>query len=238
VIVLRYPEWHANLMTIPRVLIRLMIGLWLLLAAVVALIRLQPFDDGGLRALVMPTNCPTPCFMGIRPGLTSAAEAHDRLEKQGLVYQWLDPLLPIDQQAEDVSFAPLRWRWNGNRPTLLTGVDGSLIYDRKTGLVISLGSMATNLTWGNVLVDLGQPAVGFMSAGINDRDRPIFTHAAGYPHWHFDAVSTIQCPMTLQQLWDAPVTLEIGNAMDEDSRFRTYPHHIEGILEFAASGFC
>ncbi len=42
----------------------------------VLLIRAQPYDDSDLRAfLTPPEDCPAPCFMDIRPGMTTAEEA-------------------------------------------------------------------------------------------------------------------------------------------------------------------
>ncbi len=56
----------------------LLSGLFLL---PVLLIRAQPYDDGGLRAfLTPPEDCPAPCFMGIRPGVTTTEEALEILK--------------------------------------------------------------------------------------------------------------------------------------------------------------
>ena len=47
-----------------------------LLFAAAAVIRAQPYDDSELRAfLTPPEGCPAPCFMGIRPGVTTREEA-------------------------------------------------------------------------------------------------------------------------------------------------------------------
>lgn len=70
-----------------------MIKLALLLSAVclvpLALIRAQPYDDSELRAfLTPPEGCPAPCFMGIRPGVTTVEEALDLLAKQSIVVEY------------------------------------------------------------------------------------------------------------------------------------------------------
>jgi hypothetical protein len=50
------------------------------------LIRAQPYDDGDLREfLTPPPDCPAPCFMGIRPGVTGAEEAITILENHAWV---------------------------------------------------------------------------------------------------------------------------------------------------------
>lgn len=154
------------------------------------------------------------------------------------VAQWIEPLQPLNQQTNGNDVGTLKWRWSINRPQLLTGTDASLTYDRKTGLVTSFGEMSTRLTLGNWFILLGQPSMGFMSGGYNDRDGSIFTHAAGYPQQGLNLMSTIQCPMSLRQLWDAPVILQLAPTADQSARFTMYPTSIRMILGFAASGFC
>ncbi len=57
----------------------------------VLLIRAQPYDDGELRAfLTPPDGCPAPCFMGIRPGVTTVEEVLDLLAKQSIVVDYHD----------------------------------------------------------------------------------------------------------------------------------------------------
>ncbi|MEP6986100.1 MAG: hypothetical protein ABI970_10905 [Chloroflexota bacterium] len=222
----------------PRFVIKPTIILLLLLAVVVSLIHSQPFDDQGLDTLLFADDCPSTCFVGIQAGMTTAAQARDLLEKRGFVAQWIEPLQPLDPQTDSAGVGTLKWRWSSNRPELLTGTDASLTYDLKSGLVMNFGEMGTRLTLGNWFILLGQPSMGFMSGGYNDRDGSIFTHAAGYPQRGLNLISTIQCPMSLRQLWDAPVTLQLAPTAEQSARFTQYPSSIQMILGFAASGFC
>jgi hypothetical protein len=62
-----------------RLLLRLSLPFTLGFAVVLLLIHAQPYDDSQLRSfLTPPTNCPIPCFMGIRTGVTrvSAGESY------------------------------------------------------------------------------------------------------------------------------------------------------------------
>ncbi len=234
-------EWSANLsnrLDFPILIFRFLMIVFLLFASLVMLIHSQPFDDGGLSALLKPTDCLAPCLIGIQPGITTAAEARDLLENQQLVASWIEPLSDSNQPPDDPSLALLRWRWSNQRPLMLTGTDASLLYDKKSGLVVTFGSMNTRIPLAILLIELGQPTVGYMSGGINDRDRPTFTYAAAYPDLHFDVVSYIQCPMTLHQLWEAPVTIQIANIIGENSRFTMYPTRLQPLLGAAASYFC
>src|SRR3954452_886073 len=76
----------------------------LLFTAVLLLIHAQPYDDHELRQLLLPDGCPAPCFMGIRPGVTTIEEAGRILEAS----EW----------AKDVQNGPfdLIWRWSNRKP--------------------------------------------------------------------------------------------------------------------------
>jgi hypothetical protein len=215
-----------------RFYLRYSLILLILLMIILPIICLQPFDDGGLHATLFSDTCSTACLVGIQAGVTTATQARDLLEKQGLVYEW------IETQADNPALGQLRWRWNMNRPALFTGTDASLTYDRKTGVVITFGEMGTRLSLGQMLILLGQPSVGFMSGGYNDRDGSTFIHSVGYPQWQLNLTSAIHCPMTLRQLWDAPVTLQLAPTTDQNERFTTYPAHVQAILGYAANFFC
>lgn len=65
----------------------------LLFTLCIALIRVQPYDDSELRAfLTPPEGCPAPCFMGIRPGVTTMEEAV-------AILGFYEPDEPVSQQT-------------------------------------------------------------------------------------------------------------------------------------------
>src|SRR5262245_5048630 len=85
--------------------------------AVLVLIHAQPHDDHELRDLLLPEGCPAPCFMGIRPGVTTMQEARNILEASG----WTDHVVlnnGINLTAND-SFISVSWEWNDQRSPLL-----------------------------------------------------------------------------------------------------------------------
>jgi hypothetical protein len=70
-----------------RLLFSSAILLTLLFAACIGIIRAQPYDNSDLSAfLTPPEGCPMPCFMGIRPGVTTVEEAIAILE----AHEWID----------------------------------------------------------------------------------------------------------------------------------------------------
>ncbi len=81
----------------------------ILLTAVLLVIRSQPYDDHELRELLLPTGCPAPCFMGIRPGVTTLEEAVKLLEASG----WVEG---IDYEQYENNRGFILWNWNTHKP--------------------------------------------------------------------------------------------------------------------------
>src|SRR4051794_14092484 len=98
---------------IMKPLIRLAILLIVLFTAVLLLIHAQPYDDHELRQLLLPEGCPAPCFMGIRPGVTTMDEALELLKKSG----WIEIESSYSISGRDTS--TLRFAFNGNQPDVI-----------------------------------------------------------------------------------------------------------------------
>lgn len=64
----------------------------ILFTAILLIIHAQPYDDHELRQLLLPEGCPAPCFMGIRPGVTSMKEAVRLLRSN----DWVRDLQPFN----------------------------------------------------------------------------------------------------------------------------------------------
>ncbi len=95
---------------------RLMLISLLIFTATLLLVHTQPYDDYELRQL-LPENCPAPCFMGIRPGVTTLEEARNILKASG----WADHIVlnsGLNLTASE-TFISLNWEWNDNRSPLL-----------------------------------------------------------------------------------------------------------------------
>jgi hypothetical protein len=87
---------------------------WMGITLMTLFVLARPSEqDSGLRALVMPDGCPMPCFMGIRPGVTTAEEATQILKDSG----WVSNLATPPQAASRV-VNELIWQWNTSFPYL------------------------------------------------------------------------------------------------------------------------
>ena len=115
----------------------------------VALIRAQPYDNSELRAfLTPPDDCPTPCFMGIRPGVTTADQAIAIMEH----HEWVAGV----RRNERGGFS-LVWDWNGKQPAWIkTPSEGHvrLMPGRDTVESIAIDS---NIRIGDLYLLLGLP---------------------------------------------------------------------------------
>ncbi len=55
----------------------------LVFTTLLLLIHAQSYDDHELRELLMPEGCSSPCFMGIKAGVTTVENAVKNLEASG-----------------------------------------------------------------------------------------------------------------------------------------------------------
>ncbi len=117
-------------------------ALWLL---PVLLIRAQPYDDRDLRAFLAPSaDCLAPCFMGIRPGVTTIEEA--MLILQGSPW--------VSDRIESREFSRIIIVWEGSESSLIdTASSGRLSF---SGGVIQNINIRTHITLGDLWAGLGQ----------------------------------------------------------------------------------
>src|SRR5690349_20269941 len=82
-----------------------------LITVALLLIHAQPYDDHDLREILLPEGCPAPCFMGIRPGVTTADEAAAILKSS----KWIGKL--VDAGGYSLELRDLSWDWSDRKPT-------------------------------------------------------------------------------------------------------------------------
>ncbi len=112
------------------------------LTAVLLVIRAQPFDKRALRELLLPTDCASPCFMGIQPGVTKPQDAIDQLRSSDMV----------DRVGVSESLQTVAWFWKDNPSALLNKQEiPALFYDRNT---VSSIRLYTTISLGDLLLEL------------------------------------------------------------------------------------
>lgn len=97
-----------------RFYLRLILVATILFTALLLIIHAQPYDDHELRQLLLPEGCPAPCFMGIRPGVTTMDEAVKLLRTS----DWVDRLTIGESEPSSSRTARITWIWSEKAPYL------------------------------------------------------------------------------------------------------------------------
>lgn len=156
----------------PRLYLRLLIIPFLLFSGVLLIARAQSNDDHDLRQVLLPDGCPAPCFMGIRPGVTTLDEALSILKATG----WVDHFeYETDETSIDI-------KWNDSSPTWLprNGARGDTSLWINKGLISQL-NFETNLTLGTIQLSIGQIAMQRISLHYF-AGRYFLLYSAAYPN--------------------------------------------------------
>jgi hypothetical protein len=136
-----------------------------MLTFAVLLIRAQPLDNHDLRAfMAAPDTCPAPCFMGIRPGVTTEAEALALLEN----HEWVRAISPPLTR----SFVTIRWTWSGAQPAFIDPASPGVIRlfsDRRVSTI----QVSTHIPLEQMRLLLGTPT-WFNVAQYDMRDRAYY----------------------------------------------------------------
>ncbi len=114
-------------------------------AALVGLIRARPYDDSELHAILVPSDgCALPCFMGIRPGLTSRQEAIAILR----AHPWVGETSM--ESAQLAMTSAITWRWSGLQPSFINGSSGGEL--RTAGNMVTAIYVTLAIPFGDFLL--------------------------------------------------------------------------------------
>lgn len=171
-----------------------------LFTLVMIAIHAQLYDDHELRELLLPEGCPAPCFMGIRPGVTTMDETMKLLRSSKWVEMghW-EPT--IDKETSEV-----RLGFNGSQPKV---IDDSLplilIFQNTAPQKINrvLFNFQDSVRLGDIYLVLGKPT--------RFNRNSFLTPAMGYGQYYlevshiYDAkmiafATSMSCPISLNQL--------------------------------------
>ena len=145
-----------------RYLLRWALLLTAFFALPVVLIRAQPYDDGELRAfLTPPEGCSAPCFMGIRPGVTTVNEAIAILEGHEWVADvggdYLELMREANYDKPQVAWV-IVWEWSRDAPDWIKGdLNSNLVV---AGRQVTAILISTRIPLGDVLMAYGIPEDG------------------------------------------------------------------------------
>jgi hypothetical protein len=171
-----------------RRFLKLAFPLTVLSVAAILLIHARPYDNAELRAFLLPPEgCPAPCWQGIRPGVTTMAQAAILLEQARTIEY---DVYPGSIQGEGV----IHWR-TSDRP-----VRGSIRFIR--GIVENV--QIEGLQMVEVWLLLGPPDRGeyldtYVFGDSNTGSALPFIHIVYYPGYGISASANTDCVRFWQQ---------------------------------------
>lgn len=187
-----------------RVSVVMAVALVTLFALMMTLIGSRSYTNTPLRALVVDPTCTAPCFAGITPGVTTAAEAIDLLE----AHPWVAQVQPA---VNKVSF----W-WNGQQPALLDD-SGRAFHGRLEIRIIDgverVASivLASRAAFGDVLLELGEPdALTLHAVAASDDTRAGVVHVGSYALRGITVFNLLECPVQVAEYWAANTFIAFG----------------------------
>lgn len=191
-----------------RFLLKVTAVLTILFAVCIALIRTQPYDDTQLRAFFAPPgNCPRPCFMGIRPGITTVEEAMAILE----VHEWIAGVNRYEA-TDGRGVTALTAAWSGVQPGFIDA-DEELWLGVEDNIVQRL-IVPTRIPLAHIRLLFGVPQYGSLGENRGPLSSP---PAAGYFAAYFDTNSffaaSAACP--IESVWELPVQWVLWDDLSE-----------------------
>lgn len=176
-----------------------------LLALPILVIRAQPYEDRALHAL-MSENCRMPCFMGIRPGVSTMQEAVYALE----AHDWTTMrVIELPSQVQAAVFYDagvprtlISWRWSPELPAWIdTSQRGALMLEDRG---VRDMRVSTHLRLGEIVLAFGEPDEAYFSR-LNTRVKGQFEYSAWYAREGMVVMIEGFCP--LRHSYAAPVRI-------------------------------
>jgi hypothetical protein len=206
--------------------------LTLLFTACIGIIRAQPYDNGELRAFLKSSDdCSVPCFMGIRPGMTTLDEAIAALA----AHEWVRALDLQDAPNEDRRSGTIWWSWSGAQPDYIYArLSGRIELRDEEGdgtAVVTRLEIPTTIPFADLYILLGTADATWL---VYDSLHPAPNiHTAVYDGQGIQLQSYLaECPLRNRDLIYAPVfALSFGSIHQFPEDYYTldpgivYPHY-------------
>lgn len=182
-----------------------------LFLAFIMVIHAQPYDDSDLRALLVAPDCQIPCFMGIRPGITTLDEAAGLLKSSGWVYRLIDRR----------NLGMFSWTWNGTQPAFIDGSQKAWLQpDPLHPTVVNSINIPTVTSIGKISLILGKLyayRMQFFAGGVMPQTGILAYYSINYSNYPISANGTVDCPLRWINFWTstAIITYRVNAAQSE-----------------------
>lgn len=191
-------------------LVVLLMGVFML---PMAFIHNRPYDPGLLTSLLTPPpGCPTPCFLGVRPGETTVNAAGALLRA--------DPAMRFEIESDEFNTHSIRQRieWEYRQPN--RSLHGSMYVEYSVVRRVTIYDIPLAEIW----LSMGQPDIGYemrgsqVSAAGHVIETPVM-HVGYYADWDVRVDVQAACA----SLWRDHVQVSFipgGHALDRDPGLR------------------
>jgi hypothetical protein len=156
--------------------------------------------DAGLRAAFVPrSDCAAPCWEGIRPGSTSAADA-ERLLRQ---HRWID----------DLSAGPsiISWHWSEQAPGYIDSARQGVLYVEHAR--VWTVRVPLRVPFGDIWALFGPPSQSLLVRPVS---RSTAYQIVSYEDIGISVVSSLSCPAGPGVFWASLTTLHLGALTHSD----------------------
>ena len=131
-----------------RLFLRLVFIPVLLLTSTLLLIRAHPYANNDLHHLLLPEDCSAPCFLGIRPGVTTITETLKLLKQSDWVGE-------VDDSTINNQQGFIRWDWSDRKPSWISANTKGKIWVMDQ--VVNTITIFSNFRLGETQLVLGLP---------------------------------------------------------------------------------
>jgi hypothetical protein len=184
-----------------RLILRAMGVLALIFSLVVGVIVAQPHDDAAMRAFFESQECSAPCFLGIRPGVTTTAEAIAILQ----AHPWVKSVNPAASTfgSGARAYTNIYWGWSGQQPAFVFDAASKTppylhIYAGKVQYI----RLVTRIPYADAWFVVGAPPGETLIVGSDSA-----IQSAIYQGGRLVFDAKVVCPMNPAVVWSAPIAI-------------------------------
>ena len=184
-----------------RLMVQGMTSLALGFALALGAIAAQPRDDAAMRAFFAPPNCSAPCFLGIRPGVTTVQQAIALLQ----AHPWVTGIGDAGREppSHPQDYSNIVWNWNGQQPDFLAAGDADdPPYLHINNGIVQYIRLVTRIPYGDAWLTIGAPTRETLIVGGDSA-----IQSASYLGGKLVFDSKIVCPMKPGVVWNTPISI-------------------------------
>jgi hypothetical protein len=198
-------------------LVKSALALSVFFAVCISLIHMLPYNAPQLHVfLTPPEGCPMPCFMGIRPGVTTYDEALTILEG----HSWVERVEATPHDAISIM------QWTGKQPDFIdTNIPVDLRFSQ-SGTVYDI-DVHTTLSAGDVRLLLGTPSA--LKLGVLRAPSAAIYVTNLYNQYSLGLMALVACPIGYERFLVSPARIMLSNTPTQTTGSAAWDRNTDGL---------